>query len=33
MGFKSGVHWLYPTIDTQKIKVNFYRDEFLEDEK
>lgn len=32
MGFKQGVHWLNNTIDTQKIQVKYYRDEFLEPE-
>lgn len=29
MGFKTGIHWLNPTIDTNKIKVGYYYDEFI----
>lgn len=29
MGFKSGIHWLNPLIDSNKIKVGYYYDEFL----
>lgn len=32
MGFKQGVYWLNNAIDTQKIQVKYYRDEFLEPE-
>ncbi len=30
MGFKTGIYWLNPLIDTNKIKVVYYYDEFLE---
>jgi hypothetical protein len=33
MGFKAGVHWLNPAIDTSKIKVNYYYDEFIQGDK
>ncbi len=30
MGFKQGIHWLNPAIDTNKISVGYYYDEFVE---
>jgi hypothetical protein len=30
MGFKQGIHWLNPSVDTNSIKVNYYYDEFIE---
>lgn len=30
MGFKQGVHWLNPAIDTNKISIGYYYDEFIE---
>lgn len=30
MGFKQGIHWLNPTIDTNKISIGYYYDEFVE---
>lgn len=32
MGFKTGVHWLNPGIDTNKIKILYYYDEFEHEE-
>lgn len=31
LGFNTGIKWLDPTIDTTKIKVNYYYDEFIEE--
>ena len=33
VGFKSGIYWLAPTIDTNKIVVKYYHDEFINSEK
>jgi hypothetical protein len=31
MGFKTGIHWFNPSIDTNKIKLGYYYDEFEHD--